>query len=717
MRFCKHLGPALALVILLCFCVPAFSQQAVQSKKILVLHHYAPDAKFRSWFDPAFIGKLQASSQPVDLFTETLENYRFSGPEHELNFRDYLKKKYEQTQIDVVVPVFEPAINFLLKYRHDLFPNVPIVFISANQLSTLEPGMTGLWRSPQLAETLALALQIHPRTNRVTVIDMIPNNSGAGQKQIGEYVKNNRPKLSLVWFDHEPFDEVLSKVKNLPDNSVLIFLRHATDGRIANQFQNVTAISQASNVPVYVAVDTHMGSGAVGGVVQNTSANAEALAALVLEVASGTKPEDVGAREAIGSPVFDWRQLRRFNIPEEQLPQGSVVLYRELTIWEQYRWRITITAGIFVVQAILIGFLLIERSRRQSTTELLQKSEERFAKAFRNNPQAMALTTVPEGRYLEVNESFEVMSGYTREEVLKLNSVELGFWNSREDRQPYVEELLNKGIVKNLETTFRAKDGSLKVLLSSAELIEVAGEQCTLLASTDITERKEHERQLSELTNRILRTQDDERRHIARELHDGTAQNIGVILLNLAQMQKTIGNLDTRNDDRLSESIGLGEQVLKEIRTLSYVLHPPLLDHAGLSSAIKWYLKGFSERTGIEVNFVEQGSNGERLDGNVEYAFFRVVQECLTNIRRHSNSETAEIRLTRSHDEVVLEVQDRGTDHKLQFSDNGDEVISVGVGVQGMRHRLKQLGGTLRFDSNKSGTKVTATVPLNGVLK
>lgn len=225
-------------------------------------------------------------------------------------------------------------------------------------------------------------------------------------------------------------------------------------------------------------------------------------------------------------------------------------------------------------------------------------------------------------------------------------------------------------------------------------------------------ERKESEQRLEELTARLLRTQDEERRRIARELHDVTAQSIGVIMLNLAQVQKAASSLDQQNKHRLAESLTFGEQALKDIRTLSYVLHPPLLDQAGLVTALRWYVKGFSERCGVKVTFTEEGNDGHRMPPEVEYALFRIVQESLTNIRRHTNSETAGITLKRTSDEVLLSICDHGRAPELNLARNGDGVESIGVGIPGMRHRIKQLGGELLVDSDPNGTTVTATVPV-----
>lgn len=260
-------------------------------------------------------------------------------------------------------------------------------------------------------------------------------------------------------------------------------------------------------------------------------------------------------------------------------------------------------------------------------------------------------------------------------------------------------------------------DGQQNILIAGTIIVVQAVLISTLLFERNRKRRTtkklaEREQQLAQLTAKLLLTQDEERRRIARELHDVTAQSIGLIMLNLAQVQNAASSLDNRNKDRLTESLAFGEQALKDIRTLSYVLHPPLLDHAGLITALKWYVKGFNERSGVRVDFTEKGNDGPRMAPDVEYALFRVVQECLTNIRRHTNSETAEIKLERTADNVSLSVRDYGKDHKLQLARNGEGAEFVGVGIPGMRHRLKQLGGDLLVDSSADGTTVTATVPL-----
>jgi signal transduction histidine kinase len=235
--------------------------------------------------------------------------------------------------------------------------------------------------------------------------------------------------------------------------------------------------------------------------------------------------------------------------------------------------------------------------------------------------------------------------------------------------------------------------------------------ESVMTISEDITQRLHQEKELLELTVRLFNLQDEERRRIARELHDGTAQNLFAISINLARLRQLDPAEQAEKRHLIDECQLLGDQSLQEIRTLSYLLHPPLLDQAGLVSALQWYVQGFSKRSGIYVDVTAQPIG--RLPSEIETALFRIVQEGLTNVRRHSGSETASIRLERRSNEIVLEIKDRG--HGLSIEkrpDSLDLVPDLGVGIPGMRQRLRQLGGRLEISSNGDGTAVAAIVPL-----
>jgi signal transduction histidine kinase len=215
------------------------------------------------------------------------------------------------------------------------------------------------------------------------------------------------------------------------------------------------------------------------------------------------------------------------------------------------------------------------------------------------------------------------------------------------------------------------------------------------------------------LSRRLLQTQDEERRRLARDLHDSTGQLLAALTVNLDLIGGAKNVLGTRLRRALAQSRSLAEQCSREVRTLAYLLHPPLLDELGLQSALRWYVSGFVERSGIHVDLDVRHVG--RLPEPIETALFRVVQESLTNIHRHASSGTASIRLTSTADVVVLDIQDQGIGlrdvPRRQSGAHGPEIM--GVGIQGMQERVRELGGTFDIEFADTGTTVHATVPLN----
>jgi signal transduction histidine kinase len=217
---------------------------------------------------------------------------------------------------------------------------------------------------------------------------------------------------------------------------------------------------------------------------------------------------------------------------------------------------------------------------------------------------------------------------------------------------------------------------------------------------------------LRELTARLLQLQDDERRRIARELHDSVGQTLAVLAMNLSAVGTDLERL-MKTAGAIADSRGLVHEMSENIRTISYLLHPPLLDEKGLSSALRWYIEGFAERSKIEVELELPGDIG-RLSRDLETAIFRVVQECLTNIHRHSGSASAKIRIRCSAKDISVEVEDRGKGMPPEKRHELASAGTPGVGIRGMQERIRQLGGSLEIHSDGvgKGTLVVARLPL-----
>ncbi|WP_243337964.1 GAF domain-containing sensor histidine kinase [Anaeromyxobacter soli] len=222
-----------------------------------------------------------------------------------------------------------------------------------------------------------------------------------------------------------------------------------------------------------------------------------------------------------------------------------------------------------------------------------------------------------------------------------------------------------------------------------------------VFAHEEVTELKQSEERLHALTGQILHVQDGERRRMARDLHDGVAQQVFAMSLELARARGRAEDPEVLRS--LQECEALCRMVLQDLRTVAHVLHPPMLDVVGLVPALDWFVRGFAARSGIDVAFRSEGV--ERLAPETELALFRVVQEALANVQRHSGSPSAQVSLTQGEGEVVLVIRDQGRGIQL-----GPGAL-VGVGVGGMRERIRQLGGTLRIVGGAEGTEIRATVP------
>ena len=269
------------------------------------------------------------------------------------------------------------------------------------------------------------------------------------------------------------------------------------------------------------------------------------------------------------------------------------------------------------------------------------------------------------------------------------------------------------------EIRLARKDGKPRTVRLTMSPNRELGLEAICAVATELTEivdaneaLRVTETSLRQLSARLLQLQDEERRRIARDLHDVTGQKIAVLSMSLDRLARLANEYKPEAQGTIKESRDIVGQIGEEIRTLSYVLHPPLLDECGLSSAVHWYAEGFEKRSGIKLN-VTVDANLPRLPSDAETALFRVVQESLTNVHRYSGSSVANICISSNDGEVRLEVVDHGHGIKSgKARTKLDGPAPLGVGIPGMRERLHQLGGGLNVDFGTSGTRVVATLPI-----
>src|SRR5262245_4989315 len=312
---------------------------------------------------------LRSRSDRIDYFAEYLESDRFPDDDATLAFRDYIRRKYRGRRIDVVIAVTDVALQFALSYRAELFPDAPIVFVAvaAPDASTRNagPGVTGILSGPGFGETLLLALKIHPATRRVFYV------AGASDPALRESMREQlhavAGQVELTDITVTSLTRLVAAVKAVPPGSLILYVRYSQDdaGNVRFPSEIAPLVAQASTVPVYGVSESYLGSGVVGGVVTSLRALGTRIAEITNRILDGTRPQQIPVEHVPLVATFDWRQLRRWGISEGSLPPHSIVLFRDVSVWELYRVPIVVTVAILVLQSALIAGLVLEHRRRR----------------------------------------------------------------------------------------------------------------------------------------------------------------------------------------------------------------------------------------------------------------------------------------------------------------------------------------------------------------
>jgi signal transduction histidine kinase len=350
----------------------AISPAAAEPKRVLLLHSFGP--QFVPWvfFAGQFREELfRLSPDRIDLYEASLEGSRFQQPDEQGPIVDYLVALFGTRKLDLIVTLGAPAAFFAQKYRAQLFPSTPLVIGGPEQrainYSTLTSNDAPVAVTLDFKKWIENILQVLPDT---THIAWVVGASPLERFWTEEFRRTSQPftdRISFEWFNDLRFEDMLERVSKLPPHSAIFYvdLRVDAAGVPLDRDLVLPKLREATNAPIFSYIDSYLGSGIVGGPMLSSEEVGRRMAVAAVRILSGESPGDLKIPAlALGAPQYDWRELQHWNISEDRLPAGSVVRFREPTVWKQYRWQITLICAVVLLEGALISGLLYERRRR-----------------------------------------------------------------------------------------------------------------------------------------------------------------------------------------------------------------------------------------------------------------------------------------------------------------------------------------------------------------
>jgi signal transduction histidine kinase len=586
---------ALAVIpVLVFFLLPAegASAAAIGLKRVLILESFGRDFAVWNAVPPAFKEELARQLPwPIEFHEAALETARADQPQAETAFVEYLRALYAPHPPDLVVPVGAPAAQFLCRHRAGLFAQTPILIGGIDQrlLPTLALSSkdTAVVAQLDLAACLQIMWQMFPATSNLA---MVMGDSPLERLWVAECRQAFQPytnRLQFLWLNEMSFPEMCRRVASLPPRSVIAYGSLLVDGAGVphEQMEALDRLCAVANAPVFGTEEEELGHGIIGGSLTSGRAlglETARLAALMLraETPGRIAPSVIGA----GPPIFDWRQLQRWHVSESQLPPGSVVRFREPTLWQRYRWYVLCSLGIMAAQAATIMGLVVHRARRRA---------------------------------------------------------------------------------------------------AEASAYELAG--------------------------RLIGVQEDERRAIAGNLHDGLGQDL-LVIASQAQLSLSQPDNPPATVQRLNEIAKTARQAVQQARQMAHNLRPGLLDELGFTKAVRATADKAGQAAGLSMAIDLADVDG-LLPPEFEVNLFRIIQETLNNVLKHARASRAKVTLTkeRAHLRLVVEDDGRGFDASRLASLAPDQ---QGLGLHEITERAKMMRGRAVIQSRPGqGTRLTVEVP------
>lgn len=591
----RLLGAGSALIIWLTVVFVSQAGAQPQPRNILLLTSYQNDS-FTFHNEVLRTELRRLVPEPLN-FVELLVRPGASGqvPEDEALI-SYLKSTVIGQRLDLVVAVGGPAAVFVRAHRERLFSTTPIL-LSAFDVrwlrgQTLSPNETTVPLSVDFPGMFAHILAVLPATRRIVIIMGSSPLERFWRNELGRESQRFAGRLEFVWLDGLSREEIIERASNLPDQSAIFFPVYSVDGDGVAQSQEavLTQLHGRARAPIFGLYDFQVGRGIVGGPLVPTNALGMRSADVARRLLRGESPSTITTEPmSMTASTYDWRELKRWGIIEARLPPGSIVQFRQPSVWGQYRDYIGAAAIVFALQTALIAGLVIQRVRRRRTERALRDSERRFR-----------------------------------------------------------------------ETAERNQD----------------------------------------LAGRLINAQEEERSRIARDLHDDLSQQLAGVSMMLSDIDSEPGASAAVQtlQDRVSA-------LARNVRSLSHELHPSVLEHAGLVMTLRRHCAELAHHHHLEITFSAE-DDLDALGPDAALCLFRVAQEALTNVVRHSDAHRIGVQLTSTLDAIEMRVADDGVGFVVS------ERTRSGLGLRSIDERVRLANGHVTVESLPGqGTTLTARIP------
>ncbi|MCU0578113.1 MAG: PAS domain S-box protein [Desulfobacterota bacterium] len=715
--------------------IAAIAGTDFSNKTILLLHAYSYEIASYLVMDPVLEKKFSAAGLDANrLHYEFLDLSKHPDPEHRRAIVGYLDRKYGKNPVDLIIALHSPALSFLVEEGRNLFPGVPVINVIADpEFLTNEDFRTRQFR---LMEGLGrpfviLPFSINADATVKNILSLLPDTrtlvvvSGSGlldrglEKTVRRSLAAWQGQLKIEYVSALPLEEVLKSSAALASGAAILFTIFSADpqGRTYRPPDVVRNISRAAKAPVFGLYDSLIGNkGIVGGSMPSFGREAERTVELALEILGGNPPrEPVTMTPAPRLSLFDWEQLQRWGLEEKSLPPGSIVLNRPKTIWSEYKEFVLGGLAILLAQTALVTGLLAQRRRKKTAEVALREKTEELDQFFNVTLDVLCIANT-DGYFLRMNPALERILGYTREELMARPFFDLIHSDDLEGTRAAFSALASRQKVYAFDNRYRCRDGSYRWLQWSSS---PAG-KLLYASARDVTEYKqalqalqENERalrqnqaDLRELTGRLISAQEEERRHLARELHDDFTQRLAVLSIEAGKLEEQLAGSPDSCKEKLEQMKYQLVSVAGDINGLARQLHPSILDDLGLVRAIESECNAFLAREGIPIFFSHENVPPD-LGKDVSLTLYRIVQEGLRNISKHACAEQITVSLKGSAQEIRLSVEDNGIGFDLTEGRK-----APGLGLSSMGERVRLIAGEFSIKSRPGeGTLIIVRVP------